>query len=78
MKERELTPEERKLFADDDQLIPNIGDEREVVQTARVTLGDGTAKTFPMTFVRTRNENGGVDCKAIVPASLNIGVKTKK
>lgn len=56
-------------IADDNRLIPNIGDERVMMQKGRIGSPDG--ETFienDLRFVRRRNKNGGVDVECHIPA----------
>jgi hypothetical protein len=57
---------EQKQRADDDALIPNPGDVREVVQRGAVRYGD-CVKEIDITFQRKRNDQGGVDVVACMP-----------
>jgi hypothetical protein len=63
-----MAPDEQQRL-DDDRLIPNIGDKREMFQDGTIHSPDGeTSIPTRLQFIRTRNEKGGVDCLCIVPA----------
>lgn len=69
-----LTQEEQRIVADsqiidDDKLIPNIGDQRVMVQHGRIGSPDGdTFIPTELRFIRTRNKNGGVDVECHIPS----------
>ena len=67
--EMSLCPPDDKQRLDDDRMIPNIGDRREIFQNGAIHSPDGET-SFPvrLQFIRTRNNNGGVDVRCIVPA----------
>ena len=55
-------------IVDDDKLIPNIGDERIIEADGKIGSPDG--ETFiptKLTFIRKRNQNGGVDVTCHIP-----------
>lgn len=61
-------PDEQQHI-DDDRLIPNIGDRREIFQDGNIHSPDGeTYIPVTLQFIRTRNKNGGVDVLCVVPA----------
>lgn len=68
-----LTSQEQRDIAtqqriDDDRLIPNIGDERVMVQQGRIHSPDGeTSIATELRFIRRRNKNGGVDVECHIP-----------
>ena len=54
---------------DDDEQLKNVGDSRVIKQQGKIVAPDGeTVIPVELTFVRTRNKNGGVDVNCIVPA----------
>ena len=54
---------------DDDRIIPNIGDERIMVQQGKIISPDGSQVIeTDLTIVRKREANHGVSVTVIVPA----------
>lgn len=64
------TVEDQKRL--DDELIPNPGDKRFVLQKGKITHNDGSVADADLWFERKRNENGGIDVVCHAPA---IGMK---
>lgn len=61
--------EDQKQRSDDDLMIPHEGQQREMFQEGNIVSSDGeTVMPVSLQFIRTRNKNGGVDVKCIVPA----------
>ena len=54
---------------DDDRLIPNIGDERVMVQQGKIISSDGSMEIkTDLKIIRKREPNHGVSVTVVVPA----------
>lgn len=60
---------------EDDKLIPNVGDQREMVQRGSITANN-VVTPVDITFIRKRNASGGVDVIAKMP-SVNLSGQSK-
>lgn len=59
---------------DDNRLIPNVGDYRDMIQDGKFISPDGeTIIPTKLTFRRIRNKTGGVDVVCMVPAFSMTG-----
>lgn len=59
---------EKQMNDDDNALIPEVGQQRVLKRQGKIGAPDG--ETFietELTFVRTRNAQGGVDVNCIIP-----------
>ena len=59
--------------AEDTKLLVNEGDSYTRVQQGKIHSGDGeTTIECELTFIRTRNKNGGIDVTCIVPCLATL------